>query len=311
MNGSIIKVVTANDNARGNRANIIVIDEFRTVPLEIINVVFRNFTTNPRSPGYVTIPEYANMPPEENKEIYMSSAYYKSHWCYNKFLDYADKLLNDNLNYFVCGLPYQLGIKEKLYSKKAIEAKMNEKDYNAITWSMENECLFYGMSENAFFEFDSVQKARKALNPIYTKQVYEIISDKDFRYPNKKNGEVRFLAVDIAAMAKKNSDSTSITLFQLLPLDGCQYLRNVLHMVNLDGGHGEVQALFIRYLFEEFDCDYIVIDTNGVGLTVYDDLVRDLLDPETGVIYNALSCMNVRIWLKDVEFLMLQKLFIA
>lgn len=59
-----------------------------------------------------------------------------------------------------------------------------------------------------------------------------------------------------------------------------------------EGLHTEDQALVIRKLYEEFACDYIVIDCNGLGLGVYDALVRDLVDPDTGEIYPALSCCN-------------------
>lgn len=52
------------------------------------------------------------------------------------------------------------------------------------------------------------------------------------------------------------------------------------------------QALVIRKLFDEFSCDYLVLDTTGLGLGVYDCLTRDIVDPETGEIYPAISCCN-------------------
>ena len=44
-NGSWITVVTSNDNARHNRANTVVVDEFRMVDLNVINTVLRKFLT--------------------------------------------------------------------------------------------------------------------------------------------------------------------------------------------------------------------------------------------------------------------------
>lgn len=75
-NGSWIAVVTSNDSARHNRANIIVVDEFRMVDLTVINTVLRKFLTAPRSPGYLNKPEYAHLS-ERNCEMYMSSAWLK------------------------------------------------------------------------------------------------------------------------------------------------------------------------------------------------------------------------------------------
>ena len=51
-NGSWIKIVTSNDNARSKRANILITDEFRIVDLSVINTVLRKFLTAPRQPGY-------------------------------------------------------------------------------------------------------------------------------------------------------------------------------------------------------------------------------------------------------------------
>ena len=40
-NSSMIKVVTAADSARGNRAHIIIVDEFRLVSREVIDKVLK------------------------------------------------------------------------------------------------------------------------------------------------------------------------------------------------------------------------------------------------------------------------------
>ena len=66
-NTSIIKVITAIDNARHNRANILVVDEFRMVGIDIINKVLRKFLIGSRQPRYLMKDEYRHMS-ERNKE---------------------------------------------------------------------------------------------------------------------------------------------------------------------------------------------------------------------------------------------------
>lgn len=44
-------------------------------------------------------------------------------------------------------------------------------------------------------------------------------------------------------------------------------------------------------------CTDLVVDTNGSGLGVYDFIIKDQLDPDTGEMYGALSCCNN----KDME----------
>ena len=73
-NGSWIRVVTASDNARGARANIVVCDEFRMVDKNIIDTVLMRFLSAPRHPLYLDNPEYADLE-ERNKIMFMSSAW--------------------------------------------------------------------------------------------------------------------------------------------------------------------------------------------------------------------------------------------
>lgn len=69
--------------------------------------------------------------------------------------------------------------------------------------------------------------------------------------------------------------------------------KNVNALNSLLGSmHTEDQALVIRKLYDEYSCDYIVLDCTGLGLGVYDALVRDMVDPDTGEVYPALSCCN-------------------
>ena len=112
-NGSRIKVVTANENARSNRANIIICDEFRMIDRNVIDKILRKFNTAPRHPDYLDKPEYAHLT-ERNKEVYLSSAWYKQSWAYEKLKAFATNLVDDTKKYFCCGLPYELSIKENL-----------------------------------------------------------------------------------------------------------------------------------------------------------------------------------------------------
>ena len=53
-----------------------------------------------------------------------------------------------------------------------------------------------------------------------------------------------------------------------------------------------MEALTIRKLFEEYYCDYIVLDVKSFGLSVYDALSNELIDPDTGEVYPPLCCCN-------------------
>lgn len=289
-NGSWIQVVTASDTGRGKRANILIVDEFRMVSLDVINTVLRRFLTAPRQPGYLNNPKYAHLQ-ERNKEIYMSSAWFKDHWSYEKAKAYTVNLFDDKKRYFICSLPYQISIKEGLLSRAQVQDEMSESDFDDIKWTMEMESLFWGDEAGSFFSFDDISRRRKLKNPMYPPYV---ISNKTYKIPDLKEDERRILSVDVALMASKshNNDASAIIINSAIPTNSGSYTANIVWMENHEGLNTDELALVVRRLYKIYKCTDLVIDTSGQGLGVYDALIQDIVDPETGELYPALSCYN-------------------
>jgi len=290
-NGSKIKVVVSNDNARHNRANVIIVDEFRMVDLDVINKVLRKFNTAPRQPKYLNKPEYAHLI-ERNKEFYLSSAWMKSHWSWNKAKAYCKNLLNDDKKYFICGLPYQLSISEGLLSAEQVADEMSESDFNEIGWKMEMETLWFGSSESCYFNFEDLDKIRKLSQPIYPKSYYQLLGSNKIKYPLKANGEIRILTMDIAVMGGSKNDATAIFIMQLVPTSNNQYIRNIVYCETMEGAHTFDQALKVRQMYDDFDIDFVVMDTYGVGVGVFDNLVQEQVDNDRNEVYPAWNCIN-------------------
>lgn len=297
-NGSFIKVVTASDNARSNRANILIVDEFRMVKKDTIDTVLKKFLTSRRMPPYRELTEAqrkAEYAKEPNKSCFLSSAYFKDHWSFNKMLDTFKLMLDDSKTDFVCGFPYQLSIQEGLLFPEDVESDMLETDFNEIKWSMEMEAMWFGDEDGAFFDFDSISKNRRIKYAMYPDKLANLLGNSQkIRIPPKQNGEKRILSADVALMSsnKHNNDATAIFINQMLPSKQGRYTSNIVYGDSCEGLHTEDQALVIRRLYDEFSCDYIVLDCTGLGLGVYDALVRDIVDPDTGEVYPALSCCN-------------------
>lgn len=288
-NGSWIKVVTASDNARGHRANLLILDEFRMIDKTTIDTVLDKFLTTTRQPGYITKKAYKKMQ-EPNRTIYMSSAWFKDSWAFERAKAYAKAFFNDRMKYFICGLPYQVSIKEGLLMRSKVESEMAEDDFNEMSFSMEMESLWYGDADGAFFSFNDVSARRKLKNAMYPPYM---ISNKSYRIPELVINERRILSVDVALMAstKHKNDASAIIINSAIPTNN-SYTTNLVYMDNKEGLNTDELALYVRRLFEIYKCTDLVIDTSGVGLGVYDCLIQDIVDPETGDLYRALSCRN-------------------
>lgn len=297
-NSSYIKVVTASDSARGNRANLLLLDEFRMIAKDVIDTILRKFLTQKRMPRYEELTkeerknEYAK---EKNKTMYLSSAYFVDHWSYLKCTDTCKFMLDDTKKQFVCGLPYQLSVTEGLLDADTVADEMAETDFNEIKFQMEYEALWYGSTDGSFFDYNSISKNRRIKYPMLPNKLAEKVNNSQaVKIQPKQNGEIRILSADIALMSsrKNNNDATAIFINQLMPTKAGRYTSNIVYADAYEGLRTDDQALVIRKMFDEFMCDYLVLDTNGLGLGVYDCLARDIVDHETGEIYPAISCCN-------------------
>ena len=297
-NGSYIKVVTASDTSRGNRCNLLLLDEFRMIPKDVIDTILRKFLAQKRKPPYSALTKNERekaCAKELNQTMYLSSAYAIDHWSYRKCTDTCGFMLKGSNRHFICGLPYQLSIKEGLLDEDAVLDEMSESDFNEIKFQMEYEALWWGDADGTFFNFESISKNRKIKYPMLPDRLASKVGNNPkVRIQPKQNGEIRILSADIALMSstKHHNDASAIFINQLLPTKAGRYTNNIVYCDAAEGLHTEDQALMIRRLYDEFMCDYIVLDTIGIGLGVFDALVRDIPDPETGEVYPALSCCN-------------------
>lgn len=299
-NGSFIKVVTSGESARGNRAHILILDEFRLIDKDTIDTILRKFLSSKREPLYLELTKEEKIKQKEKEQLqtlYFSSGYYQDHWSYAKSADTFVRMLSGRKE-FIAGIPWQLAVEEGLLDMEDVEAQMSEADYNEIKWAMEMDAMFWGAGDGSFFEYDSVSKNRHIKYPMLPESLSEKLAGSKnaqlVRIQPKQSGEIRLLSADIALMSSKKhaNDATAIFINQMMPTKSRRYTNNIVYTETMEGVRGEDQALVIRKLYDEFDCDYIVLDTNGVGMTVYESLSKDLVDPDTGEQYPALSCCN-------------------
>ena len=292
-NGSWIKCVVASDSARHNRANIIVVDEFRMVDLNIINTVLRKFLTAPRTPGYLNNPEYAHLA-ERNCELYMSSAWFKSHWAYQKLQAYFANMLDDTKKYNCVGLPYQMAIKEGLLQREQVEDEMSEADFDATSFMMEMGALWYGDTDGSFFTFDDISKRRKLKTSFYPLSIYR---NHNIKIPELTTNEKRILSVDVALLASKknNNDAAALIINSAIPTENNEYISNIVYIETHEGLTTDELGILVMRMFYQYNCTDLVIDTNGQGIGVYDFIIKPQYDEEYGVTYDALTCINDKV----------------
>jgi len=289
-NGSWIRTRPSTDTSRGNRANLIICDEFRMIKKQIVDDVIKNLTTVQRQPGYLSKPEYEHLT-ERNKEVYMSSAYFKSSWAWGKVQDYTLGFFDDKRKYFLVGLPYQLPIRERLLDRGKVEDEMAESNFNQTSFDMEMGCMWFGDDGDSLFKYEDLTHCRKILHPLLPLKYY----NQNNPVPSVLNNGRRILSVDVALMAstkRKKNDATAIFINDLVQQDDVTYQSNFCYGETMEGKTTDEAGLVVMRYFYRYKCTDLVLDTGGIGLGVYDYIIKDQYDPESGKMYKALTCLN-------------------
>jgi hypothetical protein len=162
-NGSTIKVVPASDNARGSRSTVLIYEEFRMIDKTVIDSVLSPFSIVRQVP-YLQKEEYANCF-EEPSEIYISSAWLRSHWMWGT----VKTCLADIYNGMSCviAMDYSITLKHKIKTVRYLQDQ--KKKLDPISWAIEYENEMLSTNSKAYFTFDIINKnqtLKRAFYPI-------------------------------------------------------------------------------------------------------------------------------------------------
>lgn len=282
-NGSYIKVVVLNDSARGERSNCIIFEEFRLLDKNLVDSVIIPFNVS-RKPPYTNLEKYANLPQEQSQQIYISSAWWKSAWIWKTIVEQATNMVNNKKSIVAANdlwLSIDSGIKtrEDIFGEKAT--------MDSYTFAMEYENQMIGEGNNSYYilkDFDGIRRTKQPFYPLWKDEVVKYGRKSNPHYANKMANELRVISIDIAMKAGRDNDNTIIHLISAFAED-YGYQRNFVYSESFNGTSTSLQALRIKQLFYEFKADYIVLDTLNAGISVYDELTKETIDPETGEHY--------------------------
>lgn len=304
-NNSSITVVTANDNGRGYRSTVLVREEFRQ-----ISKTAEDFTLSPfqiiRQPPYILDEFYSGIVglKEEPKDIYISSSWHDNGniWMW-KIVDQAYKEMLDGKDAMLLAFDESIALKHGIKTMKYFQTQKAKMD--RASWEI--EVLNTRLKENvfAYFPYTMLEQNQRCKQVFYPRTLLDFRMGKKNPYsiPKQKN-ERRLVSCDMAFVENEKNDNSIFSCIRLLPecttyTRGANditvdngYRRIVSYLESVQGGDTMRQAVRIRQLFEDFNADYIVLDTRNAGISIYDNLAKVMYDEERGVEYAPLLCMN-------------------
>ena len=280
-NGSQFDVVGALDSQRGGRRHGGLIDEVRDHEEGPINEVVLPLMNVSRR-----LPDNSVNEKEPNQQrIFMTSAGVKTSFAYDLLIDdFIDCIIHPDST-FVFGCDYRVPVLHSLLDKTYINKLKTSSSFSEDSFAREYASIWSGSSEEAWFNFDKMTKYRKIKNP----ETHAI---------SRANSEQFYLlSVDVGRL----NDQTVCCVFRVNVSSEGKYYATLVNLYVL-GRTAETkpfykQAIDLKKIMRKFNPREVIIDTNGLGLGMADEMVREQVD-EFGNIYPAYGFNNDDDYLK-------------
>lgn len=257
-NGSQFDVVGALDSQRGGRRNGGLIDEIRDHDEVAINEIVLPLMNISRH-----LPDNTVNEAEPNQQVIcMTSAGVKSSFAYEKLLDiFIDAIIRPERS-FCMGCDYRVPLLHDLLPKDFIDTLRMSSSYNEESFAREYMSIWSGGGEESWFNFDKLQKYRKIKNP-----------EKHAKFREGAN-QFYLLSVDVGRL----NDQTVVCVFRVNIVND-KYYATLVNLFVL-GRTPETkpfsrQAADLKEIIALFNPREVVIDTNGLGLGIADEMIRE------------------------------------
>ncbi|MCA1025680.1 hypothetical protein LCM23_06220 [Cytobacillus kochii] len=255
-NGSEVRAIVIGhdgESARSWRFHQLLIDEARLVKDSIMEEILVPMTKTKRQTMIDLSMKYGNdLPVEKGKIIYISSAYLKNCSLYDRFTNHYNKMLEGKKDYFVCTLPYQVGVNAGIYYEDDIMQEKNKPSMTRDKFAYEYEAVFVGNSNESFFPYDLTDSCR-------------IMERAEIKQP-KKSKVSYVISHDVALSEAYGSDNASTVVIKLKEKPNGNYNKELVYIKTNNGMSLPDQANFLRELLLKFpNTIKLVLDVRGNG----------------------------------------------
>ena len=261
-NGSRLSVVGALDSDRGIRTHATLIDEARDQDGDAISeIILPQMNVSRRMPNGLVNPNE----PINTQVIYATSAGTKSSFAYAALIDTFERAIIDPKSSFCIGLDYRIPAQHGLIDAKFVQGLKLSPSYNETTFAAEYLGSWLGGSDESWFDFERLVKYRKIKNPEWIQKF-------------KEDSKVFYLiSVDVGRL----HDQTVACIFRVNIRDD-KYYATLVNLFVL-GRQAEKktfvqQAIDLKHLIEIYKPREVVIDCNGLGVGIADEMIRTHLD---------------------------------
>lgn len=269
FNGSRYDVVQIQDSTRGGRRHGGCIEEIGSEKFDgdLLHSVVIPLMANNR------IAKNGKVDPNEihKREVYITTACKQQQFAYQKLQEVYKEML-DGKSAFATGNSYEMPCMYNQLDIDFVEDLRDSPTYSLADFMREYQSIYTGSSSDALVSDEKLQKAR-------------CVGVAEFEHCGDPHVEY-CLAYDVSRNEGDENALSCLVAIKLTPKDNGDYIKEVVNIFSREGEHSLLQAKFLKEKVRAFKPRILVVDANGLGVGVVDQLVLDLNDgnPPYGVV---------------------------
>jgi hypothetical protein len=257
-NGAILDCVALSESSRGLRRMGLSIEELvhEKFDEETLNSVIMPIMANNRK---------AMNGLEDSNELhkpvcYVTTAGVKQSYAYKRHMEVLKDMIQGK-SAFIVGASYELACMHELLSMDYIQELKESSNFNVLSFSREYESIWTGSNDNSLINLEDFRKCR-TLPTAESKA-----TDKNAMY---------ILSYDCARSEGSQNATSALAVFKCIDRGDGTYQKHCVNLISMEGTHFLKQSLFLKQMVYKYNASALIIDANGIGSAVVDNLVLEI-----------------------------------
>jgi ribonucleoside-diphosphate reductase alpha chain len=274
-NGARIDALANAQSSKGQRRKRLNIEESNLMD----NVTFEDALEPVVEVGRITTGKLAIINPEElNQQInFFTTPGFRGSDEYRRSIQMI-RDMRDLKGKIVLGSDWMLGCWYGRGSSKSTILK-KKMDSSPIAFDMNYGGNWVGSATGALVNINNLMKCRTLTEPILT---------------TASEADEYYIGVDVARSQKKTNNQSSVAVGKVIrssdgKIEEIQ-LANIIHISNML--NFSTQACIVKRVMKRYNAKVAIVDGNGLGTGLIDELMKETYDPKTGETYPAWNTIN-------------------
>ncbi len=262
-NGSYIDVLAALESSRGQRRTGGLFEECVLIEQQALNdiiipccVIDRRLPNGKRVPGEIV----------NQAQTFITTAGYKDSDAYRKLIEMLAESVMEPDETMVIGGTWEIPVNEGLQPKNFIQNLRLQENFDESSFDREWCSRWTGDSEKSYFSSTAFDKCREIMQAEWE---YSARSSKSAYY---------ILGVDVG----RKADTSEVAVIKVTPQPQGAAIKSIVNFYSKSNATMREQAVWLKKLYFKYRARRLVVDGNGIGVSLIDELVLSHEDPNTG-----------------------------